>query len=534
MLAPVGFQIKHQCSAARRCARAMVGFALLGSAFLLAMSSAVADNDWKEVSSAHFVVYSDASTERVVELVRELERFRQVVEQITPIEYPEATQDDRLVVFAYDSTVRYQNEAWADGTAGVYLWRHGRAVSVLSLEEPDEIWRVDGKEVLLHEYTHHLLHRYSPFNYPTWYDEGFAEYLSTLEFREDRVILGQPAMNRILVLRSPQNWVDLRTILTSNVGYIGDLSSGLTRDPNKGRTGVMHQYAQGWLLTHMLHSDADLRLRLGHYIAALNREGTSGTEALFEQHFDMSMSDMHNRLHSYWADLELPLLQIPLAGLDDPPDPVVRTLEPRGQELINDLMRAHSGLGRHNRGMRKRLESALEDGYRPALLHEHLARMALNDEKADRAQRHIQALLDQYPDSIAGPVLEMSRLRLQADDEPDEKTVEQLVGLCETALAIDNHHVEALKRCIKTDLDRPEAIGATTLERVRRARSNAPTDFDLQLLEIRVLGAIERFEEAIENAARFAEWSRSPNRRRQFERLANDMEKLRDEQQATG
>ena len=509
--------------------KAAAGFLLLIGSMLV--STPAVAGEWIEVSSANFVVYSDADRERVIALVRDLELFRGVIGQITPIEFPEQAQSDPLIVFAYDSTARYQKESHMDGTAGVYLTRHGRPVSVLSLEEPEEMWIPAGREVLLHEYTHHLLHRYSPFNYPTWYDEGFAEYLSTIVFESNRVTLGRPPVSRLIVLRNVSDWVELETIIESNAGYLGDLSSGLTLDPNKDKLGIPFQYAQGWLLTHMLHSDADLRLRLGYFIAALNREGPSETEALFEKHFGMDINEMDRRLRKYWRALELPLLTVSLEKTARQVDPAVRSLEPRGQALIDDLMRARSGLGRHGRGMRKRLESALEEGYRPALVREHLARMALDDEKPERAASHVQALLDNHPDEIAGPVLEMRRLRRQAAEAPDDQTIARLARWCERALGLDENHVEALMLCVTADLDRPESVNATTLERVQRARARSPDDFELKRLEVRVLGALDRFDEAIELADRFAAWSRSSQAQRQFEQLARDVEKLKNQEQ---
>ena len=53
--------------------------------------------------------------------------------------------------------------------------------------------RLDIKTVLLHEYTHHFMYQYFPAAYPTWYSEGFAEFMASPVFNDDGSIgIGAP------------------------------------------------------------------------------------------------------------------------------------------------------------------------------------------------------------------------------------------------------------------------------------------------------------------------------------------------------
>ena len=158
---------------------ALVG---LGLAFAHASSARASDGDtWHEVRTEHFVVRTNAERDRAIALATDLEKYRFTVGYLSGLNTRDVPSVP-VTVYAYDSADEYLDATKAYGTAGFYTARPAGPISVLSLEDGDEDWQLSGKRVLFHEYTHHILHQYSPIESPRWYDEGFAEFMATMEF----------------------------------------------------------------------------------------------------------------------------------------------------------------------------------------------------------------------------------------------------------------------------------------------------------------------------------------------------------------
>src|SRR5690606_31532622 len=55
-------------------------------------------------------------------------------------------------------------------------------------------------QVLYHEYIHHLMQEHVSFPVPRWYNEGFAELLSTMEVDGNKISAGKVDLDRLSVL----------------------------------------------------------------------------------------------------------------------------------------------------------------------------------------------------------------------------------------------------------------------------------------------------------------------------------------------
>ena len=106
--------------------------------------------------------------------------------------------------------------------------------------------RVDIVQAACHEYTHCLLRRRT-MNYPAWYDEGIASFLSTVSFTPS----GQPVVGRIA-----HRW-----LATDDRGRI-DVSRIVDRQHivNWRRHDLPGFYERAWLLVHMLQLGGDAGL----------------------------------------------------------------------------------------------------------------------------------------------------------------------------------------------------------------------------------------------------------------------------------
>ena len=163
--------------------------------------------------------------------------------------------------------------------------------------------------------------------YPAWYDEGLAEFLSTVAMQGDQVVIGTiPASReRWLLYGSPMS---LRQLMTVDEAYDESV-----RTPQRF-------YAQAWTLTHFFHVADRVgfpkrRAQLTDYIARLNR-GEPPDQAC-QNAFGTDFESLDKEFMQYLAKGRLPYLGVApqrLAISRADPDPVaagVRAPLPAGR-----------------------------------------------------------------------------------------------------------------------------------------------------------------------------------------------------------
>ena len=90
-----------------------------------------------------------------------------------------------------------------------------------------------------HEYTHYLLRHHRQMNYPAWYEEGYANFLSTVYMAEDGLVVGHvPVFKRREMFRSKPTLAELL-----DERFMFDWK----------RRDLEAIYLKSWLLVHMLH-----------------------------------------------------------------------------------------------------------------------------------------------------------------------------------------------------------------------------------------------------------------------------------------
>jgi len=116
-----------------------------------------------------------------------------------------------LRIYAFKNESQLNKFAEARGIAGLYtetpegpIFLTGSAGGFKS-----DKW---SSQVALHEYSHHVLHALSKDKYPRWYDEGFANYLSTFLIDDGVVTIGTPNVHHGIGLKQG-SWLDPETVL---------------------------------------------------------------------------------------------------------------------------------------------------------------------------------------------------------------------------------------------------------------------------------------------------------------------------------
>lgn len=214
----------------------------------LPASLAHADQQWIEVTTQHFSVMTDGGEKRAREVATRFEQMRMafgVIFQKVSVN----TAPLEIVAFRNSKEMRqyaplYQGKPIE--VAGLYLGDAGhggpsnfqeRQYIALDLSGEDN-W-----ETVFHEYAHLLINSNVAGNTPLWFDEGFAEYCSSLKVDKKEIALGL-ARNDLLYTLSENSWlklVDLFSITHDAKIY--------NRDDRRSLF-----YAQSWITVHYFMS----------------------------------------------------------------------------------------------------------------------------------------------------------------------------------------------------------------------------------------------------------------------------------------
>ena len=366
-------------------------------AAFLSVPAIAADNDlWKRAETDHFVIYSSGKTEELVDFARELEQF----DGLLRFWFRKAPRNgtDKIDIYLMDNdrqVARLHGWKLVDGfyarrVAGTFAVAHRRSAAVGQL---------DGRTTLFHEYAHHFMYNEFTAAVPAWLREGFAEFLSTTEFRKDGSwTLGKPALHRSDALQG-SNKPAIEQVLT------GPDATGMD----------MHSfYGWSWALTHMLYTDDDRGARIGSYIdrLAAGENALAAAEGAFGK-----LDALEDRLHRHVKrDIEYSVSKEAFAWSDRVD---VTTLGAGESRMLELRLRRRSG--GELEGARDDLVKFAAEGTMPSDAYAELAMAEIWLEERDRSENK-----EKYQGETGG-----ARWFLTAE------------GAADKALAVDPGHVDA-------------------------------------------------------------------------------------------
>lgn len=218
----------------------------------------VAHAEWYEVSTEHFVVYSNDRPERLQRFATNLERFDKALRYYRQLPDTPVGKANRVVVYVLDNVESVQRLAGNKDLAGYYIPRAGGSVAFVPRSTGGDEIDFSPMVILLHEYTHHFMFsNYPNAAYPLWFAEGFAELFSTTRFDKDGAVsFGYPAQARG------------EGLLTGNALPIDKLLVAETLKLNDDQREAV--YGRGWLLTHYLYFGGKRPGQLSAYLTAIN------------------------------------------------------------------------------------------------------------------------------------------------------------------------------------------------------------------------------------------------------------------------
>ena len=253
-----------------------------------------ADTGWRKYQSANFIVYSDYPQKTALKKIRQFELFKKSLHQLLNISDTIDTVPFEVYLFKRKWTLRKFTAS--NNISGFYRDRLGHPLMVVG---PDS-----NNSIFFHEYVHFLIYRLGNFVYPRWYSEGLAEFYSTLEFRDDKVLIGG-------VPRGRRDWLVYENMLPLN-----SLLKPEEKFKSSRFTGRF--YATAWLLAHRMmlgraNGMKDYSQPLKQYLVRYT-QGDKSAEAFFEE-LGTDKSELSNDLRSYarkhrWNALAMPVPEI--------------------------------------------------------------------------------------------------------------------------------------------------------------------------------------------------------------------------------
>jgi len=229
--------------------------------------------EWTRIESRNLVVFSDLPVDDARELTSELEQSLHALEQAAFTRTKPRPARTNVVALRHERSYR--------------AVMPGRSVGAFARRLPGDLeasptlllWGELGEEarrIFLHELTHELFARnFGPS--PVWMNEGWAEYYSTLELENGRILLGTPAQPMLFSTEPRAHWVTLedksrvvvmpidRVKLPSDLFELsyGSFYRGTdTPAPTQGdeddegdqdQKQLDSAYLGAWALMHMLH-----------------------------------------------------------------------------------------------------------------------------------------------------------------------------------------------------------------------------------------------------------------------------------------
>lgn len=267
-----------------------------------------AEQQWVEVNSPHFSVITDGGEKRAREVALRFEQMRagfgaifaKVSVNTAPLEIVAFRNSKELRQFSplYDGKpVELSGFFLGNGGHGSPGANQDRQYIALDLAQ-DSSWGT-----VFHEYAHLLINSNFPPS-PVWFDEGFAEYCSTLKVDKKEVILGQVKPENLEILRQVR-WLKLVDLLS-----VGHDSQIYNRSDQRATF-----YAQSWLTVHFIWTKG-LMKQTSAYIKMTQEQRVPVPEAI-RRSFGMEPEALQKAVEDYFRAGEATSLHAPApAGID--------------------------------------------------------------------------------------------------------------------------------------------------------------------------------------------------------------------------
>ena len=278
--------------------RLLVSFLFCASVVCLAAPARTKEPKWLRVSSAHFSVLTDAGDDKGREVITRIEQMRDVFAQLfrkTKLRLPQPM--DVIALRSDEEYIRVAplRQGKPISAPGCFLSGEDRNFIVLDLAAEDS-WRAASRE-----FARLLLN----FNYPPtqdWFDEGFAQYFSSLRLVGNQAqIGGDPIQNLPWERQLPGQASAASNAAKSFVELLGQpwlpmADLFMMRATSSGYPPMF--YAQSWMVMHYLLNQNKLS-EAGTYFGLVEIQKLPVEQAI-QQAFGVTAAQFEQAVKDYF------------------------------------------------------------------------------------------------------------------------------------------------------------------------------------------------------------------------------------------
>jgi hypothetical protein len=266
----------------------------------LAASANAGAESWIRAESDHFLIYSSASEARTISYVKKLEAFRTLTNMLLGAGENATRAKFRIYLLSDPDQMRIIRPNFSTSVGGVYF-NCSEGSSAYSTAPGYASDQDQNLVILFHEYAHYVMFQSARSYYPTWFVEGFAEYLSTADPDKNQITVGESSAMRGNTLQK-NRWIGFDRVLNPKIKVLGD------KDEDAWETESF--YAQSWLLAHYMLSDSARSKALYAYFSALG-EGADPVLS-WETVTGIKVNTLHRVLTQYSTAMYF--LKVPVPG----------------------------------------------------------------------------------------------------------------------------------------------------------------------------------------------------------------------------
>jgi Flp pilus assembly protein TadD len=257
---------------------------VVGCLVLWSRQSFAGDPQWVEVRSPNFSVITDAGDKRGRDVALHFEQMRSVFGKLMTKANVNLSVPLQIVAFRNTKEMR-QIAPMFNGKptelAGLFQGGEDRSFIMLDMSV-DNPW-----QVVFHEYAHRLMDGNISTRTDPWFEEGFAEYFSSIEVDNKEARVG----------KIPED--TYRLLEQTGMMHISDLFRVRQNTKTYNESGDHRDtfYAESGLLVHYLY-DNQLMLKVADYFnATINEKKT--VEQAIQQAFGMTPEQFDKTLRGY-------------------------------------------------------------------------------------------------------------------------------------------------------------------------------------------------------------------------------------------
>lgn len=291
---------------------------------LAVVATPAAAAEWREASTDHFLIYADASEKWTRGFAERLERMAAVLRTLQPHGDASNTRSNRIVIYVVGLEGVQRLCGRCGSVAGFYVPRAGRSVAYTARTRTEDEGDMTSDIVLFHEYAHHFMFSSADRVFPSWYSEGFAEFLSTMKIKADgSVEIGLPAAHRAY------------NLLTANM----KIEKLFERPAVMNGEEADIFYGRSWMLTHMLTFDKARSGQIDRYLTLLY-QGKPNLTAAREAFGDLAI--LQKQLNFY---VTKPMRYVRMSAARAQPGTIsLRTLTPGESAMMSVRLRSDRGV----------------------------------------------------------------------------------------------------------------------------------------------------------------------------------------------